>query len=424
MGVIAVGGDLVRFAEWRKVRRFSRDVRGAPAGLAVLGEAGAGKSTLWRAGVETAVAAGYHVLRSEPSASEIDLPFAGLSDLLADLLPVVSAQIPGPQLEALEVALLLRPAGEDPPTAHAIGLGVLAGLRGGLSEGPVLIAIDDVQWLDEASREALTFALRRIASGPLSVMVAARTGAVADPLTAGAPPPPDGWRELLAALPAAEVIDLAPLDMWQIQNLLPRTVTAAQAREVARQSRGNPFWAVQIVAGLEGAESQVPPLARTLTESLSRSLNGDAAAALAAVGAAGRISVPDALAVLERLQDPAAALDAAITAGVAVETERPAVGRASADRRRRGGVVAAGSPHAAVSPAGRGHGQPGAARALRGPGRGFRTGRCGRRGPGRGRRSRARPGRQRSGCAVRRAGGTVHAGIGFRRAGAPPDPRG
>ena len=286
----------------------------------MLGEAGAGKSTLWRAGVETAVAAGYHVLSSEPSASETDLPFAGLSDLLADLLPAVSAQIPGPQLEALEVALLLRPAGEDPPTAHAIGLGVLAGLRGGLSEGPVLIAIDNVQWLDEASREALTFALRRITSGPLSVMVAARTGAVADPLTAGAPPLPDSWRELLAALPAAEVVDLAPLDQWQIQNLLPRTVTAAQAREVARQSRGNPFWALQIVAGLEGAESQVPPLARTLTESLSRSLNGDAAAALAAVGAAGRMSVPDALAVLDQLQDPAAALDAAIVAGVAVET--------------------------------------------------------------------------------------------------------
>ena len=47
------------------------------------------------------------------------------------------------------------------------------------------------------------------------------------------------------------MIDLAPLDMWQIQNLLPRTVTAAQARLVARQSRGNPFWAVEISASLE-----------------------------------------------------------------------------------------------------------------------------------------------------------------------------
>ena len=118
---------------------------------------------------------------------------------------------------------------------------MLACLRGCLSEGPVLVAIDDVQWLDEASLDALAFALRRVAGGPLSVLLAARTGAAADPLTAGAPPPSAGWRELLAAVPAAEVVDLEPLDMWQIQNLLPQTVTAAHAREVARRSRGNPF---------------------------------------------------------------------------------------------------------------------------------------------------------------------------------------
>ena len=130
---------------------------------------------------------------------------------------------------------------------------MLTALRGCLSEGPVLVAVDDVQWLDEASLEALAFALRRVASGPLSLLVAARTEAVADPLTAGAPPPSRAWHELLAALPAAEVIDLAPLDMWQVQNLLPGTVTAAQARLVARQSRGNPFWAIQISASLDSA---------------------------------------------------------------------------------------------------------------------------------------------------------------------------
>ena len=114
----------------------------------------------------------------------------------------------------------------------------------------MLVAIDDVQWLDEASREVLAFALRRVPAGSLSLLVAARTGAPADPLTAGAPPPSSDWHELLAALPAAEMIDLAPLDMWQIQNLLPPDVTAAQARMVARESRGNPFWALQISASL------------------------------------------------------------------------------------------------------------------------------------------------------------------------------
>ena len=316
----AVGGDLVRSSEWRRVRAFAETVRTAPAALAVQGEAGAGKSTLWRAGIETATADGHRLLRSEPSASETDLSFAGLSDLLTGVLPRVADQIPGPQREALEIALLLRPTGDQPPTARAVGLAALAALRGCLSEGPVLVAIDDVQWLDEASLEALTFALRRVADGPLSLLVAARTESAADPLTAGAPPPSHGWRDLIAALPAADVIDLAPLDMWQIQNLLPRTVTAAQAREVARQSRGNPFWALQVSAGLDSADSQVPPLARTLTDRLSGSLSDGASDALAVVAAAGRIALPDALMVLNHLDDPAAAVDAAVLAGVVVET--------------------------------------------------------------------------------------------------------
>ncbi len=316
----AVGRDLVRSAEWRQVRDFARDVRATPAALAVQGEAGAGKSTLWRAGIEVATAAGYRLLRSEPAASEYGLSFAGLSDLLADVLPGAAPRIPGPQREALEIALLLRPAGEEPPTAHAVGLAVLAALRGCLSGGPVLVAVDDVQWLDEASREALAFALRRVPAGPLSLLVAARTEAPADPLTAGAPPPSQAWRELLAALPAAEVVDLAPLDMWQVQNLLPRTVTAAQARLVARQSRGNPFWAIQVSASLADAEGQVPPLARTLTGRLSRSLSAGAGAVLAVVAAAGRIEVPEALAVLDHLEDPAGAVDEAVLDGVVVET--------------------------------------------------------------------------------------------------------
>ena len=64
----------------------------------------------------------------------------------------------------------------------------------------------------------------------------------------------------------------------------------------------------------------MPPLARTLTDRLSRSLSPDAAEALAVVAAAGRIGVAEALAVLDHLEDPAAALDAAVLAGVVVET--------------------------------------------------------------------------------------------------------
>ena len=158
--------------------------------------------------MKAATDAGCRLLRTEPSASEADLPFAGLSDLLAGVLPDVGAGIPAPQREALEIALLLRPAGDQLPTAHAVGLAVLTALRSCVAAGPVLVAIDDVQWLDAASLEALAFAVRRITAGPLSLLLAARTQAPADPLTAGEPAPPSGWRELLAAVPAAEEIVL------------------------------------------------------------------------------------------------------------------------------------------------------------------------------------------------------------------------
>lgn len=316
----ANGSGIVRQAEWRRVRDFALSARTFPAVLALQGEAGAGKSTLWRSGVGAAQEAGHRVLRTEPSAGETDMSFAGLSDLLADVLPEVTAEIPAPQLEALEVALLLRSAGSQPPTAHAVGLAVLAALRACASRWPVLVAVDDVQWLDEASIEALAFAFRRITDGALTLLLAARTATSADPVTAGEPPPPRTWRTLLTALPGAEVIDLAPLDLWQIQNLLPGFVTTAQASLVTRQSRGNPFWAKEILASLETGATTLPPLALSLAERLSRSLSAGAAEALAVVAAAGRMRLPDVLPMLSHLDNPAAAVDDAVLAGVLIES--------------------------------------------------------------------------------------------------------
>lgn len=258
--MVTSGDGLVRAAEGRRVGEFAAGLRAReePGLLTIAGEAGAGKSTLWRMGIAAATETGCRVLRSEPSASDADAPFAGLSDLLSGVLPEVASGIPGPQREALEVALLLRPAGDKPATAHTVGLAVLAALRWCRDTGPVLVAIDDVQWLDAGSVEALAFALRRITTGPLGVLLAVRTEAPADPLTIDAPPLPDKWRDLPAAVPGAGRIDLVPLDQRQIQGLLPPTATAAQARLAAAQSRGNPFWAIQVAASLEATETPVP----------------------------------------------------------------------------------------------------------------------------------------------------------------------
>ena len=222
---------MVRSVEWQRVREFVLGAPPHPAALAITGEAGAGKSTLWRAALEAAADDGVRILRSEPSASEADMSFAGLSDLLGGVLPSVAGELPAPQRDALEVALLLRPAGEQPPTAHAVALGVLAVLRACAAADRLLVAIDDVHWLDEASLDVLTFALRRI-TAPLSVLLAARTTAPADPWTVGAPLPSHNWTDLLDAPTSAQRIELSPLKPGQVQRLLPEKVSPARVRQI------------------------------------------------------------------------------------------------------------------------------------------------------------------------------------------------
>ncbi|MCW2934854.1 MAG: putative HTH-type transcriptional regulator, partial [Actinomycetia bacterium] len=330
----AAGSDFVRAAEWQRVRAFAGDAatRKEPAALVIMGEAGAGKSSLWHGAVETAAESGCLVLRSEPSAREADSSFSGLSDLMAEALPAVADGIPAPQLEALEIALLLRPSGDEPPATHVIGRAVLAALRSLAVRGPVLLAIDDVQWLDMSSQEALAFALRRTAAGPqsalppvaLSMLLSARTEAAADPRTVGEPPPSQEWRGLLTGFSSSTRISLAPLDETQVQALLPPTATAAQASLVVSQSRGNPFWAQEIWASMTAAGSALPTLAgATLAGRIEDLLPEAAAKALAVVAAAGRIRMPDAIAILGRdhVANPAAALDAAVASRVVVESQ-------------------------------------------------------------------------------------------------------
>ena len=301
--------------------------RAAPAAFVVAGEAGAGKTTLWRAAVTAAAGDGTRVLRSEPSAIEADAPFAVLADLLAAELPGVAADIPPKSCEALEVALLLRPAGPAAPAAHQIGYAVLAALGSLIRTEPVLLAVDDAHWLDAGSLEALGFALRRLTQGPLSLLIAARTEAPADPRTVGTPAPSRDWRGLLTTIAQPSEVVLAPLDAAQVQRLLPTTATAAQAQLVAAQSRGNPFWALELWPDIaaappapSGDAARVSP--RLVAGRFQRSLPPPAIAALAVVAAAERIGDDEALAVmrLEGIADPAAALEAAIRAGAVIKS--------------------------------------------------------------------------------------------------------
>ena len=313
---------IVRPDEWPQVGEFVRTEHRRPAGFVVEGEPGSGKSTLWDGGVDAARELGQQVLRSQPSSSETDLSYAGLSDLLSKILPQVLDAIAAPQREALEVALLLRAEGAQPVTAHAVGLAVLSALPATAANSPVLIAIDDVHWLDQASLDTLTFAMRRLGDEPVRLLLAARGGWAVDPLALDVPPPSVRWREFVDALPVFQTLVLDPLDATQVAQLLPASLTPAQVRQVTEQSGGNPFWALQSAATLQSHDTSVPQLARSLSRRLAAALSADAAAALAVVAAAGRIDVPQTLDALNgRVADPIAALDAAVVAGVLLESE-------------------------------------------------------------------------------------------------------
>ena len=137
--------------------------------LVVCGEPGVGKSALldYLAGQ----AAGCRVVRAAGVESEMELAFAGLHQLLTPVLDRVD-QLPGPQREALRTAFGLS-AGPA-PERFLVGLAVL-GLVSEAAEGqPLICVVDDEQWLDRASVQALGFVARRLAADPVGLVFAAR----------------------------------------------------------------------------------------------------------------------------------------------------------------------------------------------------------------------------------------------------------
>jgi predicted ATPase len=148
--------------ELASIEDFLGRVQEGPGALVLSGEAGIGKKILWEAGVEEARERFSRVLSCRGVEAEASLSFAGLSELLAPVLEETGPSLAPPRRRALEVALLLAEPGEMAPDPHAIGLAVLDALTALARDGPVLIALDDVQWLDPASAGVLQIALRRV----------------------------------------------------------------------------------------------------------------------------------------------------------------------------------------------------------------------------------------------------------------------
>jgi len=248
-------GSIGREQELAQLVSFLEEERGGVEAPLLEGEPGIGKSTLWRAAVDAARSHGYRILEARPPESERDLSFSALTDLLEG---VPFDGLPTPLWEALRAAALLtEPAsGGD---AHAVARGVLRVLGRLASERPLLVAVDDVQWMDSPSSRALAFALRRLDTSPVAVVAAAR-GAH------GAPVPAALAGVTLRRLP------VGPMSLAAVQRMLRLRLDLALPRPILLRvyevSGGNPFYALELARAVppEVVPGEPLPLPASIAE--------------------------------------------------------------------------------------------------------------------------------------------------------------
>jgi DNA-binding CsgD family transcriptional regulator len=279
-----------RDEELRWLRAFLVEVDEGPAAFVLSGEPGIGKTLLWEETVEEARGRVGRVLSCRGVEAEASFAFAGLSELLTDVLDVAGPALAPPRRRALEVALLLAEPGEHAPDAHAIGLAVLDVLRVLAERGTVLVALDDVQWLDASSAAVLQVALRRLRAEPVGILATVRE---APNLTVPL--------ELERCVPAERLtrLSLGPLSLGAVHHLLREELglelTRAELARVQETCRGNPFFALELARDgtrLEpGRRLHVPDsLGALLGERLAR-LPGETRDILLTAAAAGRPTV-------------------------------------------------------------------------------------------------------------------------------------
>ncbi len=147
---------------------------GRLAAAVIQGETGTGKTTLWREAVARARERGYRVLACRPAEPERTLPFAGLTDLFDGITDAEFGRLPGPQRHALDVALLRTTPDGAPPDPRAVNVAALGLVRSLAERRPVVLAVDDTQWLDPASAGVLDYVARRSLEHAVGLLVAVR----------------------------------------------------------------------------------------------------------------------------------------------------------------------------------------------------------------------------------------------------------
>jgi len=288
---------------------------------------------------------GYTVLVAQPTASETRLSYAALGDLVAALPGAALEALPGPQQTALDLALL-RSGGAR--TEHlAVSMAFVSLLKWAATSAPVLVAIDDAQWIDAPTGRVLEFAFRRATDQDVRFVLAARSGE----------PAPLG-DALLRAFPGSETwsVELAQLSLGALHHLFTSRLGQHFPRptlvRLEQASQGNPLLALEIArALLESGESIAPgaplPVPRSLRQLLSRRIvrlpHTTREALLVVAGLADPVIETVARALDVDVDDTEALLEPAEVAGV-VEQDR--------GRLRFGHPLMASVVYGAASPTG------------------------------------------------------------------------
>jgi DNA-binding CsgD family transcriptional regulator len=203
----------------------------------LVGGPGVGKTTLWEAGLDSCRARGCCVLSARPSGADAQLAFSGLIDLLDGIEFDRLDGLPAPQRRALESALLRDDPDDVPAEPHAIRLALLNVLRALTRERPVVVALDDVQWLDGPSADALAFVARRLEARQAVFLLARRPGA-------------PGVLERALEGGRAVWVAVGPLSFGAIRRMLSERLGLTLQRQVLRRvvetTLGNPLFALEI----------------------------------------------------------------------------------------------------------------------------------------------------------------------------------
>src|SRR5512132_2061635 len=181
MAVAATFELVGREDELTRLETFVRDLSIGAAGVVVRGEAGIGKTVLWRTAVDLAETAGVRTLVTRCAEAEMPLALGGVGDLIETALEEVADELAEPQRRALATVVGLEAPLDEAPDPTALPRAFVACLRTLASRSPVVVAIDDVQWLDAPSQRILAFVARRLGDAPVGILVTQR-GDAGDPL--------------------------------------------------------------------------------------------------------------------------------------------------------------------------------------------------------------------------------------------------